>query len=265
MARRYPKEVHDFIKQNVEGRTTRELVALVNARFGEQLFTEGSMKSYKANHKLKSGTPSGIPRGAPTELYPEHITKYIQENYSGIAPSQMAGILNAKFGTNYSPQQLSAYYKNHKIAGGVNFRFQKGHVPPNKGKKGYYSPGCEKGWFAKGHTPSNKLPVGTVMRRSDGYMYRKIGEGPLDWRQEHVIVWEEVNGPVPEGHVLIFKDGDRTNTVLDNLVLATNKVNLQMNRRGLRFEDPALTEVGIQIAKVQVAAFERQRELKGKK
>ena len=46
MARRYPREVHEFIAANVVGRTTRELVSLVNARFNLD-FTESVMKSYK--------------------------------------------------------------------------------------------------------------------------------------------------------------------------------------------------------------------------
>ena len=51
MSQRYPKEVHDFIRDNVEGRTAQELADLTNAAFGTA-FTAASMKSYKTNHKL---------------------------------------------------------------------------------------------------------------------------------------------------------------------------------------------------------------------
>ena len=34
MAGRYPRKVHEFISENVAGRTTRELAALVNEKFG---------------------------------------------------------------------------------------------------------------------------------------------------------------------------------------------------------------------------------------
>lgn len=70
MARRYPREVHEFIAANVVGRTTRELVSLVNARFNLD-FTESAMKSYKTNHHLKSGTPCGFPVGHTTSVSPE--------------------------------------------------------------------------------------------------------------------------------------------------------------------------------------------------
>lgn len=32
--KRYPEEVHQFIAQNVQGTTTRDLMGLVNAKFG---------------------------------------------------------------------------------------------------------------------------------------------------------------------------------------------------------------------------------------
>jgi hypothetical protein len=74
--RRYPKEIHEFIAENVKGRTTAELTTLVNEKFGP-LFTEGKMKSYKGNHKLKSGTPVGLPAGGPTKLYPKQVRDFI--------------------------------------------------------------------------------------------------------------------------------------------------------------------------------------------
>ena len=53
MARRYPREVHEFIAANVVGRTTRELVSLVNARFNLD-FTESMMKSGKITKALET-------------------------------------------------------------------------------------------------------------------------------------------------------------------------------------------------------------------
>ena len=79
MARRYPREVHEFIAANVVGRTTRELVSLVNARFNLD-FTESAMKSYKTNHHLKSGTLGGLPAGHASDVFPQAIAGYIRAN-----------------------------------------------------------------------------------------------------------------------------------------------------------------------------------------
>lgn len=70
--KKYSQEIHNFIAEYVKGTTTKELVTLVNTRFGID-FTESKMKSYKTNNKLKSGTPPGLPAGRPTKQYPENL------------------------------------------------------------------------------------------------------------------------------------------------------------------------------------------------
>ena len=104
MARRYPKEVHDFIRENVEGRTTRDLTALVNETFNVGM-TESQMKSYKQNHKLKSGTPGGLPKGHYSDTFPEPVAKYIQKHHKGVGNKEMAERLNRKFAKR-SPEKI---------------------------------------------------------------------------------------------------------------------------------------------------------------
>ena len=41
------------------------------------------------------------------------------------------------------------------------------------------------------------------------------------WVPEHRRLWETEHGPIPAGHVVAFKDGDKQNVTLDNLVLMT--------------------------------------------
>lgn len=265
MARRYPKEVHDFIAAHVVGCTTKDLTALVNERFGAGLFTESSMKSYKMNHKLKSGTPRGKVAGTPSKLFPAHIVTYITENYIGCGPSEMADRLNAEFGTNYKASQLKGYYGNHKLNSGITGYFEKGCIPPNKGKKGVYPVGCEKGWFQKGNLPRSTKPIGYERITQDGYVEVKVKMRPSrvdcndNFVPKHRLIWEQLHGPIPDDCVVIFKDGDKQNFDPDNLALVTKAQRLQMSRRGLFSSDPELTEAGIMVAKVQVAAFQKRR------
>lgn len=63
-------------------------------------------------------------------------------------------------------------------------------------------------------------PVDAERLRNDGYLIRKVtdtGRGLRDWKEVHVLVWEEANGPVPPGHIVIFGDGDKSNVQLENL------------------------------------------------
>lgn len=262
MSQRYSPEVHDFIRDNVAGRTTQELAEMTNAAFGTN-FTVSSMKSYKANHKLKSGTPGGLPKGRATELYPAPVAAYILENYKGTGHADMAAQLKKAFGLDYTPAQIKGYYHTHKLNSGLTGRFEKGHVPPNKGRKGYVAPGSEKGWFKKGSTPWDTAPVGTIVER-EGYLWKKFtdkpGGGRFNWKQLHLLNWEEANGPVPPGHVVIFKDKNPMNTDLENLALVTMAENSVMNKCGLRFERAEHTETGILIAKVKIAAKKREKK-----
>lgn len=256
MSRRYPNEVHDFIRANVQGTTTKELARLTGETFGIE-FTSSAMKSYKQNHGLKSGTPCGNKTGGGSGVFPLSIAQYIAENYIGVGPKEMTWRLNTVFGTSYEPTQLKGYYANHKLNSGTDGRFKKGCTPLNKGVKGVCYAGSEKGWFQKGYQPHNKQPIGTVLLKTDGYLWRKLGEGARDWKQEHRIIWEEINGVIPEGSVLTFLDGNRENCVLSNLALITIEENLEINRKRLRFSCADLTESGILLARLNVKIRKR--------
>lgn len=154
-----------------------------------------------------------------------------------------------RFGWPIGLNQVKAYIANHKLNTGRTGRFDKGHVPPNKGKKGICASGCKKTWFPKGNVPQNHKPVGTESirnnyRRGQKYVYVKVAE-PNKWRMKHVVVWEQHNGPVPKGKVIIFADGDTLNCGIDNLRLIDRATHVVMNHTGLckygkEFKDTAI-------------------------
>lgn len=260
MSQRYPPEVHQFIRENVAGRSVEELAAMTNAAFGTN-FTKETMKSYKGNHKLKNGLPARTPKGRPSKQYPAPIAEFIRNNYLGVGPKKLTEMVNEKFGTDYSRKQITSYCKNHGLNSGLTGQFQKGNVSHNKGKKGLRYPGSEKGHFKKGHTPANKRPIGTILTKADGYLWKKIGEGARDWKQLHILIWEEANGPVPDGCLVTFKDGDPQHCVLDNLIMVTRGENAVMNKNGLRPENPEYMESAVLIAKIKIAANKRKKEV----
>lgn len=107
--------------------------------------------------------------------------------------------------------------------------FQPGVRVWNAGMKGLHFGGrSAETQFKKGHRGGKALlnykPIGTERISKDGYLERKIHDGmPLQsrWRAVHLVLWESVNGPLPKGHALAFKDGDKTHIALDNLELIT--------------------------------------------
>lgn len=59
---KYTQEHYDFISKNVKGLSNKELLTLVNKRFGN-LFTAKTLKAYKTNHKLSSGLTGRFEKG----------------------------------------------------------------------------------------------------------------------------------------------------------------------------------------------------------
>ena len=258
---RYAPETHQFIADHVKGRTTNDLVNLVNEKFGTD-FTESKMRAYKTNHKLKSGTPVGLPAGSPTSLFPEEIKTFINQNYVGIGPKAMAILLNEAFGTDYTRGQLKAYYGNRGINSGVDGQFTPGHEPFNKGMKG--TGGWEPTQFKKGNKPANWVPIGSERINGDGYIDVKVQDGTLqkNWKGKHIIVWEQHNGPVPKGHAIIFGDGDRRNFDANNLILVSRKQLSTMNSKGLIQKNADLTRTGVIVADIIMKSSERKRSKK---
>lgn len=96
--------------------------------------------------------------------------------------------------------------------------------------------------FKPGNRPHTWVPIGTEQIR-DGYLWRKVtdGHGRHDWRQVHVMLWEQHNGPVPKGLILVFRDRNKQNIQLDNLELITRAENCRRN--SIHRYPPELKEV----------------------
>ena len=112
---------------------------------------------------------------------------------------------------------------------GAPYRFKKGQVPPNKGvrRPGWHAGRMKETQFKKGQVGVNTMPIG-ALRLVDGYVYRKISAVPyvpytVNWKPEHVLMWEAANGPMPPKHAVAFKNGDRYDIRLDNLELISRR------------------------------------------
>lgn len=122
----------------------------------------------------------------------------------------------------------------HQIAS----RFKKGDIPFNKGKNEHEfrskesSERCRSTQFKPGHLPHNTRPVGYECIRHNGYVYIKI-EGEKKMLLKHHYVWEQHNGPVPNGMCVAFRDGNRQNCDISNLMLMTKADNVARMRAAL--------------------------------
>lgn len=253
---RYPEYVRKFIEDNYQAMDNRELsIALAAAGYK---YTQMQIKYYKKNHHLTGGKAMQI----YSKIVSEDMGQYIREIVEGKRPEEIAEAVNAKFGTGIKKEQVVSYMKNHKIRNNRNTRFKAGQPCQNRLAKGEYYPGCEKHWFKKGSVPHTTLPVGTEIIRSDGYHWVKIGE-PKVWKFKHLLVWEAAHGPVEEGCCIIFKDQNKDNCSLDNLMMIKRSELSAANQKKYLTHVPELTEAGIQIIRIKKKVKEKRKHETG--
>lgn len=177
---------------------------------------------------------------------------------------------NSRFDEPITETRVKGYMANHKINNGLTGRFKKGNVPYNKGKHTKTVGRMAETQFKKGGLPPNTKPIGYERVTKDGYIEVKVMERPnretgeKNFKPKHRLIWEQAYGPIPKGHNVIFKDGNKRNFELSNLELITNAENLEMMRKGLRSENPQLTETGILIARSYVASQKAKKKEKSK-
>lgn len=112
---------------------------------------------------------------------------------------------------------------------GKPYLFVKGSTPANKGKK--VSPEVyalmAKSMFRKGQSPHNTKYDGHERICKDGYVLVRLHKGK--YVHKHRLVWEQHNGAIPKGMLLRFKDGNKQNIHIDNLLLISKTDNMEIN------------------------------------
>ena len=203
-----------WLRENYSKGTLAETVEAFNKRFGTAI-SYVQMQSANSNHGYGKANRKTCKTFEPWEegWLHDHLPRFplcvVQECFDLV------------WGWTPGKSTLKNYRNRHGLRGALNIgRFHKGSVPPNKGLKGYYPPGSEKGWFKKGNVPKNKAPLYAerwVVRDSGGSRHLAINvpiENPYTgannfWIRKAVWVWMQANQrEVPEGHAIVQLDGD---------------------------------------------------------
>lgn len=120
--------------------------------------------------------------------------------------------------------------------------------------------------FKPGQMPHNTVPVGTVKELTDGYLWVKINNQlkpkskRVNWKPLHHIMYEFYNGPVPEGHDVMFLDGNVKNFSKDNLEVITKAERLYLNRHNFISSDPTITRSGLVLARMMNKTYKRKNQ-----
>lgn len=199
--------------------------------------------------------------------YTDEEKAFMEEFVPGHSYAEIQKAFIERFGWEITIGQVNAYIGNHHLNTGRTGCFEKGHVPSNKGKKmsaDVYEKAKDT-MFKKGHMPHNYRPVGSERVNRDGYIEVKTKD-PKTWKLKHRIVWEAVNGKIPRDSIIIFRDGDRQNVSIDNLLMIKKSVNAVLNHTGLAVYEGEAKETAIKLAelKIETSKARKRRKRSGK-
>lgn len=259
--KQFPEEVTRLLPELIPGRRNEETAAEIYSRTGYAL-TAQQVRTFRNNHHISNGLQGG---STERRVWTQEIVDWIRERAAEavIPRADMVRMVNEHFGTAYTYGQLSAMYKNEGIRSEYDTRFKKGNKPLCKNRV-WEHPNSIATRFGKGNQPHNTVPVGTVNKTTDGYLKKKLPGNPPKWAMLHILNWEEAHGPVPEGMMIIFADGNKENCDISNLRMVDKGTNGVLNKMNLRSEDGTLTDTGIAVAKIMQAMNKRKGKRNGK-
>jgi hypothetical protein len=169
--------------------------------------------------------------------------EYVKQNYSDKYTKEIAAAINRSERAVYqaainlnvrkSPEfikiSLQREAEKLKVLGAAS-RFKPGNISHNKGQKmskDVYEM-VKLSMFKKGNEPHNmKYDGHERICAKDGYIYVRISKGK--YVLKHRLVWEQHNGSIPKGNIIIFKDKDKYNLNIDNLQMITKRENMLRN------------------------------------
>ncbi len=189
-------------------------------------------------------------------LWTEEQDQYLREHYPDELTTKVCEALGMGKQQVYRRAQILDIRKSLKFNEAYNFKeatqFVTGKAPWNKGLS-YQAMGNSPHYqFKPGRRSHNHKPIGYVRLTKDGYEEVKVrdtGTTRNDYVRRQRIIWEEANGPIPDGNVIVFISGDKTDFRIENLEMLTRQELVQKNSIN-RFS-PELREMIHLVAKVK--------------
>lgn len=203
-------------------------------------------------------------------LIPDEKVEAFSRLIPGRSSAEISRLAKQILDIDITPRQVRGWKKNHKTPSGYDTRFRPGNVPDTKGRTwaDFMSPESQarsrQNQYKKGNVPKNRKEIGEIFQRSDGYLWIKVKDYSLNdnWIQYHRYVWEQVNGPVPDHHKILFLDGDKTNCSIENLACVSDGVMSTANKWFGLTTDPELNKTILKAAELKIATTSAMKRRK---
>ncbi len=192
---------------------------------------------------------------APNVIWSNEEIEFVEANQT-LPRKDLHAALVERFGrTDLKEEHVKSLCARRGFRTGRTGTFEKGTVPPNKGQrcpegKGGRHPNARRTQFKKGNIPHTyRGPGHEWIDAEDGYVRLIIaGRNPHTGADtcpvlKHKYLWEQINGPVPDGHALKCLDGVRTNTDPSNWACVSRGLLPRLNGIRGRGYDAAPDEI----------------------
>lgn len=249
---RFTEQQVEWLRENHHGLTPKQIARHFRDYCGRQV---------TADDMRRLLTARGIRKVQKPTLWPDHLVELVADAYTRMPLEHIPVELERAFGVVRTLKQVRSLTRNRGLKSGRTGQFEKGQPrTPGSGAKGPNRTSFKKGCMS-GAARHNYVPIGSFRVSKDGYLEQKVTDDPhrapaRRWVGVHRLNWEAAHGPIPEGHVVSFIDGDPLNAELENLVLLSRRELVWLNKTKLGAVPAELRPAAIATAKVTVRAKE---------
>lgn len=190
---------------------------------------------FRAGKRLWSAADDALLRrrypDEPTQVLATELGRSLRATYAramnlGVAKSEvyLASPAACRLRRDASPASIATRFKPGQVSHNKGLR--RPGWAPGRMRETQFKPGVRQGVAA-----SNWCPIGTIRPDSEGYQRIKVREAQPGeaygfgntrvWPLLNRYLWEQAHGPIPPGHSVLFKDGNRQRCVIENLELVS--------------------------------------------
>lgn len=223
----------EYFEKHHKEYNIHEWIRIAMQQFNEE-FTQKQMRHFFSIR----GLPVKPMRETKRKIFNRRMYEYLKIYGETHTVKEWVPILKEMFDEDFTLKQMQTYFNRHQI--------------PMK----YESP-------KKAHTNTG-YPIGSERTKSDGMVQVKVA--PHKWEYKQRYIYEQYYGvDLPEDVYVIFLDQDRTNFDISNLRAVTRHEAAKMVRNGLFSKESKITELGINVAKLQIKNQEKRYEMRKQK
>lgn len=179
-------------------------------------------------------------------LFNQEQIEFIKKNVDGNRNKELAQLINDRFSLSITSTQICQWKQTHGVKSKTSLYGWR------KGKTGGQD-------FKIPSEPSHSKPVGSERVTKRGVVQIKVARGK--WIDKHRYLYEQANGSIPDNHIIIFMNGDKSDIRLENLKCISRRELSYMNKQKYEIYDSDSKESAILLSKIGLKGSELVREI----